>query len=144
MSKSNEKIFRVKRSKEDAKASYNKISKWYDALAGLSEKKIRDAGLQKLSAADGEIILEIGVGTGHCILALAQSVGNSGKVYGIDISEGMLNITHSRVMKAGLLERVDLKCGDASNLPYSDNYFDTVICVYAILVKSFNKTFSAT
>ncbi len=125
-------ILRVTRSKEEAKASYDKISKWYDALVGHSEKKFRDAGLQKLRAKEGEIVLEIGFGTGHCILALAQSVGNSGKVYGIDISEGMLNITRSRVMEAGLLERVDLKCGDASNLPYPDNYFDAVFMSFTL------------
>lgn len=55
-------------------------------------------------------------GTGHCILALAQSVGNSGKVYGIDISEGMYNITQSRVRKAELSDRVELKCGEVAKI----------------------------
>jgi len=94
-------ISRVTRSKEEAKASYDKMSKWYDILPGRFETKYRDAGLQKLSAKEGEIVIEIGFGTGHCILALAQSVGNSGKVYGVDISEGMCNIARLRVKGAG-------------------------------------------
>ena len=95
MSENKSQISRVIRSKEKAKASYDKISKWYDILAGRFEKKYRDTGLQKLCAEEGEIVLEIGFGTGHCILALAQSVGNSGKVYGIDISEEMLKFTQN-------------------------------------------------
>ena len=95
-------ISRVPRSKEEAKATYDKISRWYDVQAGPFEKKFRDVALQDIGAKEGEIVLEIGFGTGHCILALAQSVGNSGRVYGIDISEGMLNITQARIREAGL------------------------------------------
>jgi demethylmenaquinone methyltransferase/2-methoxy-6-polyprenyl-1,4-benzoquinol methylase len=132
MSKDETEISRVTRSKEEAKASYNMMSKWYDMLAGLAERKCRDAGVQKLSAKKGEIVLEIGFGTGHGILALAQSVGNSGKVYGIDISEGMCNITQSRVREAGLSERVELKCGDAAKLPFEANFFDAIFMSFTL------------
>ena len=53
-------VSRVERSKEDARSSYNHLSRWYDALSGSSEKKFRDQGLEKLSAHSGERILEIG------------------------------------------------------------------------------------
>ncbi|MFB0546034.1 MAG: class I SAM-dependent methyltransferase [Anaerolineae bacterium] len=132
MSKNETEISRVTRSKEEAKASYDKMSKWYDILAGRFEKRYRDAGLQKLSAKEGETVLEIGFGTGHCILALAQSVGNSGKVYGIDISEGMYNITRSRVEEEGLSERVKLKRGDAAKLPFEANFFDAIFMSFTL------------
>jgi ubiquinone/menaquinone biosynthesis C-methylase UbiE len=132
MAEGEHEISRVTRSKEEAKASYDKMSKWYDMLAGLAERKYRYAGLKKLGAREGEMVLEIGFGTGHCILALAQSVGNSGKVYGIDISEGMFNITRSRVREAGLSERVELKCGDAATLPFETNFFDAVFTSFTL------------
>ncbi len=132
MSKSGTEISRVTRSKEQAKASYDKMSKWYDILAGRFERKYREAGLQRLSAREGEIILEIGFGSGHCILALAESVGNSGKIYGIDISKGMYNITRSRVEEAGLSERVKLKCGDAAKLPFEANFFDAIFMSFTL------------
>ena len=47
-------IKRVKRSKEEAKISYNKMSRWYDLLAGHSEKRFRDVGLQKLNIQEGK------------------------------------------------------------------------------------------
>jgi hypothetical protein len=51
MSENEPQISRVTRSKEEAKASYDKLSQWYDMLA-RSERKCGYAGLQKLSARD--------------------------------------------------------------------------------------------
>jgi ubiquinone/menaquinone biosynthesis C-methylase UbiE len=132
MSHNEAQISRVTRSKEEAKASYDKMSRWYDTLAGSSEWKYTERGLQKLGAEEGETLLEIGFGTGHAILALAQSVGNSGKVYGIDISEGMLNITQARIKEASLSERVELKLGDAAKLPFEENFFDAIFMSFTL------------
>ncbi len=125
-------ISRVTRSKQVAKASYDRISGWYDVLVGWGEKKYRDVGLDKLHIAAGEQVLEIGFGTGHCTLALARSVGGAGKVYGLDLSEGMRNITQSRVEQARLAERVELKLGDAAHLPFEANSFDAVFTSFTL------------
>lgn len=132
MPNGNTAISRVNRSKEQAKSSYDKMSRWYDALAGSSEKSFVDVGLDKLCTQEGEIVLEIGFGTGHGILSLARSVGDSGKVYGIDISEGMLNVAQARVRGARLSNRVDLKCGDAANLPFESNSFDALFASFTL------------
>ena len=63
-------ISRVTRSNEEARASYDKMSKWYDMVAGRFEKKFRDVGLQKLRVKQGEIVLEIGQGGGNTQLKL--------------------------------------------------------------------------
>jgi demethylmenaquinone methyltransferase/2-methoxy-6-polyprenyl-1,4-benzoquinol methylase len=126
-----EAIRRVNRSREQAKISYNQLSKWYDFF-GVIEKKFRDAGLVMLGISEGEKVLEVGFGTGYCTASLAGAVGDSGKVYGIDISEGMLNATSLRLAKSGLSERVELRCGDALNLPYPSNFFDAVYISFAL------------
>jgi demethylmenaquinone methyltransferase/2-methoxy-6-polyprenyl-1,4-benzoquinol methylase len=111
-------IKRVNRSKDAARASYNRMSRWYDMIAGSTEKKYRDWGLEKLSARQGEKILEIGFGTGHCLVSLAKAVGPAGRVTGLDISDGMLAIARARLQQVGLSDRVDLHLGDAAHLDF--------------------------
>lgn len=53
--------------------------------------------------------------------------GDSGEVYGLDISESMLKITTSRIEEEGLSHRVNLQCGDAANFPYTDGFIDGVV-----------------
>lgn len=125
-------ISRVRRSKAEAKAAYDKMSRWYDALAGSSEKALVQLGLEKLSVAEGEVTLEIGFGTGHALVAMAKTVGDSGKVYGIDISEGMLNVARDKLNTADLAKRVVLRRGDAVHLPFEDHLFDGVLMSFTL------------
>jgi len=123
---------RVTRTRKEAKSFYNKISPWYTFLAGASERKCWEMCLQKLHIQEGEQVLEIGFGTGSCLLKIAELVGESGRVYGIDISEGMCEITQQKVNKAGLNKRIDLRCDDAIPLPFDTNMFDAVIMNFTL------------
>jgi demethylmenaquinone methyltransferase/2-methoxy-6-polyprenyl-1,4-benzoquinol methylase len=122
---------RVKRSTEEAKATYDSLSRYYDWLAA-SEKKYIDIGLRQLAAQPGEQILEIGFGTGYALLALARAVGASGKVCGIDISAGMYQVATKKLSEAGLLERVELKLGDARALEYDAGTFDGILMSFTL------------
>jgi len=132
MNQSRQEISRVSRSKEEARAAYDRLSRWYDVLAARSERRPRESGVRKLAVGDGEKVLEIGCGTGHSIVALARSVGCSGRVYGIDLSRGMLDVTRRRIGKAALLGRVHLLRGDAANLPFFDGSFDAVLMTFTL------------
>jgi len=132
MPKDEPQISRVTRSKEEAQATYDRISRWYDLLEGIWERRSRGVGLRKLGAREGEVVLEIGFGTGHGIVALAQSVGGSGRVYGMDLSPRMVDITRARVREAGLSERVELRCGDAVQLPFEAGAFDAIFMSFTL------------
>jgi len=125
-------ILSVPRSKEQAKRFYDRISKVYDYLIGAFERKYAEMAVERLSVEEGEIVLEVGFGTGHCLKRMAQSVGKMGKVYGLDISSGMLETTRRRLAKAGLMDKVELQCGDATTLPYGDNSFDVVFMSFTL------------
>jgi demethylmenaquinone methyltransferase/2-methoxy-6-polyprenyl-1,4-benzoquinol methylase len=125
-------ISRVRRSKAEAKEAYDKMSRWYDVLAGSGEQDLVRLGLEKLAVAEGEVVLEIGFGTGHALVALAQAVEDSGKVYGIDLSEGMLRVARQKLKVAGLADRVELRLGDAAQLPYEDHFFGGVFMSFTL------------
>lgn len=125
-------IGRVTRSKQQARALYDRIAGWYDLLAGSWEKGPREIGLRKLAASEGEAVLEIGFGTGHGILALARSVGSSGRVHGLDLSPRMLGITQARLAQEGLSDRVELRCGDAVELPFEEDSLDGIFASFTL------------
>jgi len=125
-------VLRVLQTKDEIKAFYNKISKVYDLLADQSEEPVRRAGLEKLNARPGEKVLEIGSGTGHCLVALAQAVGAAGKVYGVDLSDEMLKIAHENLEKEGLADRVELICEDAEKLPYPSETLDAIFMSFTL------------
>lgn len=125
-------ILPVPRTKEEAKRFYDRISKYYDYLTVVFERKYVEMALEHLSILEGEIVLEIGFGTGHCLKWMAECIGHTGKVYGIDISSGMIKITRKRLQKAGLAKRVELFCGDAACLPFNANTFDAVFISFTL------------
>jgi ubiquinone/menaquinone biosynthesis C-methylase UbiE len=125
-------IQRVFQSKAETKAFYDKISRVYDLLAEHSEGPMRRAGLDMLCARPGERVLEIGFGTGHCLTSLAQSVGSTGKLYGIDISGHMLDLARINVHMAGLADRVELTIGDAVQLPYQSSSLDAIFMSFTL------------
>jgi len=125
-------VLRVFQSKSETKAFYNKIAKAYDLLAEHSEGPVRQAGLEKLAAQKGEKILEIGFGTGHCLVAIANAVGPEGKAYGIDISEEMLKHTMELAKRDGVADRMEVHCGDATHLPFTDGMLDAIFMSFTL------------
>ncbi len=118
--------------KAATKSYYDRLSRWYDLFAGQAEKKCKQQGLLLLNVHPGETVLEIGFGTGHCLQALAQSVGDTGKVYGVDLSDGMLQVAQTRLHKAGLLGRVELRPGRRIAASLADNFFDALYMSFTL------------
>ena len=127
-----EKIRRVTRSKNDAKIFYSSISRLYDYSEGIFERKYIKMGVERLSVSEGDVVLEIGVGTGKSVIEFARFVGKSGKVYGVDIADGMLDVTKRKLKKEDLLDRVELVKKDAINLPFNDDFFDKVFMSFTL------------
>lgn len=123
---------RVTRSKDAARVAYNRMSGWYDVLTMGAENRCRRTGLELLHLNTGEAVLEIGVGTGRAIIEMARSVGTSGTVYGIDLSDRMIKLAQARAGKAGPGANVKLICGDAAVLPYDDDSLDAVFMSFTL------------
>ena len=121
----------MKQSHNSTRYNYDRLSRWYDWFAS-SEKHFTEIGLRMLKIQPGEKVLEIGFGAGQGLVALAHSAGETGKVYGIDLSEGMFQIAQAKIARAGLSRRVELRLGDAAMLPFVDDFFDAIFISFTL------------
>lgn len=119
------------RPRQVARFAYNRMSRWYDALA-RSERRFVDMGLRGLAPQEGERILEIGCGTGYALAPVAQAVGTSGLAVGLDISDGMLVVAKARLKRAGLPRPPLLVMGDAAKLPFCSGAFDAAFMAFTL------------
>jgi ubiquinone/menaquinone biosynthesis C-methylase UbiE len=77
-------------------------------IAALEDPK-RDAYqkprevLEALDVKAGEVIADIGAGSGYFSLRFAHHVGPAGRVYAVDVSPDMIRHLHTRVRDAGLM-----------------------------------------
>jgi ubiquinone/menaquinone biosynthesis C-methylase UbiE len=71
---------------------YNRLASIYVFFEWLFwiPRGIRPRAVKRLNLKPGDRVLEVGCGTGRNLPYLARAVGPDGRVYGIDISEGML------------------------------------------------------
>jgi len=90
----------------------------------MFECRPAEKALNYLKIQSGETALEVDFGAGYCLQRIATSVGNCGKVSGIDISQSMAQRARERLNKASLMGRVELCTGDAAKLPFDNETFD--------------------
>ena len=84
------------------------------------------AMIKALQLPKGSRGLDAGCGIGLQSLLLAEEVGLTGRVTGLDVSAEMLDRGREIVKEAGLSERVSFQEGDITNLPFDNNTFDWV------------------
>jgi arsenite methyltransferase len=74
----------------------------------------------------GETVLDLGSGGGIDVLLSARRVGPTGKAYGLDMTDEMLNLARESQRKAGATNVEFLK-GEIEHIPLPDNSVDVVI-----------------
>lgn len=76
--------------------------------------------------AEGEVVLDLGSGGGIDVLLSARRVGSKGKVYGLDMTDEMLNLARKNAAEAGV-DNVEFLKGEMENIPLPDNTVDIII-----------------
>ncbi|WP_426560757.1 methyltransferase domain-containing protein [Angustibacter sp. McL0619] len=86
----------------------------------------REATLEILDPQVGERVLDVGSGPGFLAAGIASRVGESGAVFGVDVSEPM--IAHARGLEAAPgAATMTFGLGDATALGFHDQSFDAVV-----------------
>jgi SAM-dependent methyltransferase len=75
---------------------------------------------------EGETVLDLGSGGGIDVLLSARRVGPTGKAYGLDMTDEMLDLARRNQAEAGV-ENVEWLKGDIENIPLPENSVDVII-----------------
>jgi ubiquinone/menaquinone biosynthesis C-methylase UbiE len=94
------------------------------------EQALREITVNLAQVKPGDCILEVGCGTGTLTLAAKQQAGPSGKVFGIDVIPGMIELSQRKAAQAH--EDVTFQLGSIDDIPFPENLFDVVLCSFMI------------
>ena len=93
----------------------------YTRLGDMVEARRRT--IEALGLASGAGVLDVGSGPGLFADEMAQMVGPTGCVSGVDLSESMIEIARARCADKPW---VDFQIADAVSLPFGDGDFDAL------------------
>ena len=117
--------------KMKAAAAYNAAADHFDDEALGLWAKYGGRTVERLALQPGASVLDVGCGTGASAIPAAVQVGPEGKVIAVDLAERVLENARSKAATLKL-ENIEFRLGDMENLGYPDQYFDAVVCVFAI------------
>jgi ubiquinone/menaquinone biosynthesis C-methylase UbiE len=102
----------------------------YDWMAWVHtlgrERKLRQWTLDLADLHTGNVVLDVGCGTGTLLLAAAERVGPSGALHGLEPSTEMA--AHARHKAEAHRVPLQVVGGSADSLPYPPASFDAVFC----------------
>lgn len=106
--------------------NYTEINKRYSELAESTCCLSCGGALNYAEAGINEVCVDLGSGRGTDVLRLAENVGKDGFVYGIDISDGMIQKAISTAERLGITN-VDFIQSPLEKLKLGDSIADLVI-----------------
>lgn len=90
----------------------------------------RKSAIGELRKDRPRLILDIATGTAD--VAITAMRLQPEKVFGVDISEEMLEIGRKKIRKRGLQDKIELLSGDSEKLFFDDNKFDAVSVAFGV------------
>ncbi len=106
--------------------SYTEINKRYSELAESTCCLSCGGAMDYSAVSKGEVCVDLGSGRGTDVLRLAESVGNDGYVYGLDISEGMIQKAAGTAERLGVMN-VEFIMSPLEKMELPDEVADLVI-----------------
>lgn len=108
-------------------AAYDRWAPIYDMVFGRVFREGRSDAIQVANKIGGRI-LEVGVGTGISLPGYARAAS----LYGIDISDKILDKARERVKRYSLNNVEAIEVMDAEALTFEDSSFDVIVAQYVI------------
>jgi ubiquinone/menaquinone biosynthesis C-methylase UbiE len=94
------------------------------------ERRLREMTVDLALVKPGDSVLEVGCGTGTLTLAAKRKAGPSGKVFGIDIIPGMIELSQRKAAQANV--DITFQLGSIDAIPFPADQFDVAMCSFMI------------
>ncbi len=114
------------------KEAYSRTAQSYERCGGQTFEALAVPVIDRAGLKPGDMVLDVACGIGIPSITVAQKVGPSGHVTGIDIAPGMIAIATQRAARQGL-HNVSFQEADAEALPFPDGSFDVVISTMGLI-----------
>ena len=108
--------------------SYQLIAPIYDLVFGPILQQGRRLAISALDVRSGERVLEVGVGSGLSLPLYPKDVS----VFGIDISDAMLNRAKLRIQGREWAHTKTIAKMDVENMSFNDDRFDKAVVMYSL------------
>ena len=121
--------------KEQVAGMFDQIAFRYDLLnrflSGGIDVYWRKRAIRELKDSRPQFLLDVATGTAD-IAIMSWKYLQPEKIIGIDISEGMLQLTRDKIAKLLLSNKIELKQGDSEAINFPDNTFDAVTVAFGV------------
>lgn len=107
---------------------YRRNVRLFDLL-GRRLRVLRGAAVRRLDLRAGDVVLDLGCGTGLSFEALEAAIGPGGRIIGIEISPHMLERAHEKTQRLGW-RNVTLIEANAEDVGLRPECLDGVLCFY--------------
>lgn len=104
---------------------YEKYDSMNSIISFSRHKAWRKDVMKQMRVKEGATALDVCTGTGDWAISLAEKIGPTGKVIGLDFSKNMLSIAEEKKKKLKF-KHLEFIHGNAMELPFKDNSFDYV------------------
>ena len=109
---------------------YRQRAKGYDASSVSSFKTWRKEAVKLLNLERGDLVVDIGCGTGLNFALLQEAIGPEGRIVGVDLTDAMLDQARQRIAEHGW-KNVELVQSDATQYEFPTQV-DGIISTFAL------------
>lgn len=111
--------------------TYNAAADFFDASPLSFWDYFGRRTIELAALPSGSQVLDVCCGTGASALPAAEAVGPTGRVIGVDLATGLLELARAKAAQRRL-SNIEFEIGDMLSMRFASASFDAVVCVFGI------------
>ncbi len=110
---------------------FSRASSSYDRVVTSFFDQLGTELVDYVKLEPGWQVLDVACGRGATVFPAAEKVGEGGRIAGIDLAPGMIDVLRGEVDELGI-SNIEARVADAEAIPYPDDSFEAVLCGFAL------------